>query len=142
METDKTSRYFKYAIGEIVLVVIGILIALQINNWNNDRHDAKQEVEILNQLESEYEENLREVNEKIYMRDGIMASIYTLFDYIDNGIEDVVLDSIRIHIGRSSLLPTFDGANGVTNEIINSGKLYLIKNPELKTHLTNWYGTT
>jgi hypothetical protein len=33
METGKTSKYFKYAIGEIVLVVIGILIALQINNW-------------------------------------------------------------------------------------------------------------
>lgn len=37
METGKTSKYFKYAIGEIVLVVIGILIALQINNWNEKR---------------------------------------------------------------------------------------------------------
>ena len=34
METGKTGKYFKYAIGEIMLVVIGILIALQINNWN------------------------------------------------------------------------------------------------------------
>ena len=44
METGKTSKYFKYAIGEIVLVVIGILIALSINNWNegrkNDRKDS------------------------------------------------------------------------------------------------------
>ncbi len=37
METGKTGKYFKYAIGEIVLVVIGILIALQINNWNENR---------------------------------------------------------------------------------------------------------
>jgi len=37
METGKTSKYFKYAIGEIVLVVIGILIALSINNWNEKR---------------------------------------------------------------------------------------------------------
>ena len=36
MEKNKTGKYFKYAIGEIVLVVIGILIALQINNWNED----------------------------------------------------------------------------------------------------------
>ena len=35
METGKTGNYFKYAIGEIILVVIGILIALQINNWND-----------------------------------------------------------------------------------------------------------
>ncbi|MDB9961778.1 DUF6090 family protein, partial [Oceanihabitans sp.] len=34
---NKTGKYFKYAIGEIVLVVIGILIALQINNWNENR---------------------------------------------------------------------------------------------------------
>ncbi|MFC4720858.1 DUF6090 family protein [Geojedonia litorea] len=39
---NKTSKYFKYAIGEIVLVVIGILIALQINNWNEDRKTKAQ----------------------------------------------------------------------------------------------------
>ncbi|NNL79184.1 MAG: hypothetical protein HKO67_01725, partial [Flavobacteriaceae bacterium] len=41
MEAGKTSKYLKYAIGEIVLVVIGILIALQINNWNEDRKNQK-----------------------------------------------------------------------------------------------------
>ena len=34
---NNNSKYFKYAIGEILLVVVGILIALQINNWNDDR---------------------------------------------------------------------------------------------------------
>ncbi len=42
METGKTSKYFKYAIGEIILVVIGILIALQINNWNEGRKQKMQ----------------------------------------------------------------------------------------------------
>jgi hypothetical protein len=37
----KTTKYFKYAIGEIVLVVIGILIALSINNWNESRKSEK-----------------------------------------------------------------------------------------------------
>ncbi|MFL0353662.1 DUF6090 family protein [Xanthomarina sp. GH4-25] len=37
MEKNKTGKYLKYAIGEIILVVIGILIALQINNWNEAR---------------------------------------------------------------------------------------------------------
>ena len=37
MEKNKTGKYLKYAFGEIILVVIGILIALQINNWNEDR---------------------------------------------------------------------------------------------------------
>ena len=39
---NKISKYFKYAIGEIILVVIGILVALQINNWNEERVQEKQ----------------------------------------------------------------------------------------------------
>jgi hypothetical protein len=42
MEQTKTITYFKYAIGEIILVLIGILIALQINNWNQERKENKQ----------------------------------------------------------------------------------------------------
>ncbi len=44
MEKNKTGKYLKYAIGEIVLVVIGILIALQINNWNE--HQKKQKLKV------------------------------------------------------------------------------------------------
>ncbi len=43
MSENKTGKYFKYAIGEIVLVVLGILIALQINNWNEQRKQRKLE---------------------------------------------------------------------------------------------------
>jgi hypothetical protein len=42
MEQNKTAKYFKYAIGEIILVVVGILIALQINNWNENQKQKKQ----------------------------------------------------------------------------------------------------
>ena len=54
---NKFSKYFLYAIGEIVLVVIGILIALQINNWNQNQSDRKKEVTILEELKKEFEEN-------------------------------------------------------------------------------------
>jgi hypothetical protein len=47
MEKNKTGKYFKYAIGEIVLVVIGIIIALQINNWNENRTKLKEEQNII-----------------------------------------------------------------------------------------------
>ena len=47
---NKFSKYLIYAIGEIVLVVIGILIALQINNWNAERKVEKEEIGILNNL--------------------------------------------------------------------------------------------
>lgn len=55
METGKTSRYLKYAIGEIVLVVIGILIALQVNNYNTERKVHKQEIDLLKDLKLDLE---------------------------------------------------------------------------------------
>tara|TARA_R110001632_G_scaffold193046_3_gene313937 strand:+ start:1491 stop:2318 length:828 start_codon:yes stop_codon:yes gene_type:complete len=138
----KTAKYLKYAIGEIVLVMIGILLALQVNTWNINRNNAKQEIAILSQLENEYEENLKEVNEKISMRYAMQSSIKTIFTYMDNGIDGVSLDTIRKHIGRTYKNPTFDGPNGVTQEILSSGKLYLIQNLNLKIHLSNWKNTT
>ncbi|MGB3607630.1 MAG: DUF6090 family protein [Psychroserpens sp.] len=51
MTENKTGKYFKYAVGEIVLVVIGILIALSINNWNEKRKANKFEHEILNLID-------------------------------------------------------------------------------------------
>ncbi len=46
----KTGKYLKYAIGEIILVVIGILIALQINNWNIEKIDKKRETKYLTNI--------------------------------------------------------------------------------------------
>ena len=65
MSENKTSKYFKYAIGEIILVVIGILIALQINNWNEDRKEQEKETEVLNQLQLDIEETLMELTDDI-----------------------------------------------------------------------------
>jgi hypothetical protein len=48
MDQNKTGKYLKYVVGEIVLVMIGILLALQVSNWNTDRKIKKKEIAILN----------------------------------------------------------------------------------------------
>ena len=61
LDGGRTSKYFLYAIGEIALVVIGILIALQINNWNYSLK-SKQKVEIsIKHIKEEIESNIREI---------------------------------------------------------------------------------
>jgi predicted choloylglycine hydrolase len=77
-----TSKYLKYSIGEILLVVIGILIALQINNWNEDNNERKVEVDyiqnVLEDLEDDLEifQNYQESNQKIYsLIDSIIPNL-------------------------------------------------------------------
>lgn len=66
METGKTTKYFKYAIGEIVLVVIGILIALQINNWNQNRLLQKDEMILTKQLLEDAKADALFFKERLY----------------------------------------------------------------------------
>ena len=94
MEKNKTGKYFKYAIGEIILVVIGILIALQINNWNeNSVAQARIEIRLTNMIQ-DLQSDIDETNEilsitknriiinKLYLDDLIyweVLEIQTLF---------------------------------------------------------------
>jgi hypothetical protein len=95
---NKTSKYFKYALGEIVLVVIGILIALQINNWNEERKDQIRERATLNKflqdLESDsifYQTNLK----TIQVIDKLHKDLYLLGFKNKNGIRLVKPAYIR-----------------------------------------------
>ncbi|MFY9242466.1 MAG: DUF6090 family protein [Polaribacter sp.] len=75
---NKTSKYFKYAIGEIVLVVIGILIALQINNWNENRQKNNQERMIMINLKEELQQNIKNLDERITYIDSALVSMKTV----------------------------------------------------------------
>jgi hypothetical protein len=62
MEKNKTGRYFKYAIGEIILVVIGILIAVSINSWNNQRNLVNNNEVCLTKLNKELNSNTKRLD--------------------------------------------------------------------------------
>ena len=64
LNQGKTTKYFKYAIGEIILVVIGILIALQINNWNTNKANEKQAYNQLLEVQKEILNNIIEFDDK------------------------------------------------------------------------------
>ena len=138
MEKNKTGKYLKYAIGEIVLVVIGILIALQLNTWNQDRQNRKQEVLLLTQLLNEYTNNLNQLDIKIESRNDILKSSLKLLTYRNLKEDQLNIDTVNLHISRTLTRPTFDPDLGVTDELTNSGNLYLLTNLELRNSITSF----
>ncbi len=83
MEQNKTGRYLKYAIGEIVLVVIGILIALQVSNWNNQKQERRTEKAILKEIYANLKEDGEIIHDIVQKRQQAASSILRLLDYIN-----------------------------------------------------------
>ena len=138
METGKTTKYFKYAIGEIILVVIGILLALQINNWNQQRIEDKKEIELLIDLKDEFAFNLGALEESISINDKVNQSCKQLTQIIradSLAQKSDLVDELLIAIGN---FYSFDARIGVSSEIVNSDKLSILKNEDLRRQLSNW----
>lgn len=133
-EDNQFLKYSRYAIGEILLVVVGILIALQINNWNEGRKETVKETTILKQLQIEFQSNLQQLDEKIDVREKMMHAAMRLFYYIDHP-EDRVIDSINAYLGRTTVYTTYDP---ILNDLASSGSLRIIENDRLKQMLSFW----
>jgi len=134
LSENKFSKYLLYAIGEIILVVIGILIALQINNWNEKQKDFAKEQSILKQLNGEYQSNLKQLDEKILMRNEALEACNYLLNQIDNL---TVVDEDRFYRSFWTIFrdPTF---NPIKNDIVGSENIRLIQNDTLVRFLSNW----
>jgi hypothetical protein len=138
LSENKTGKYFKYAIGEIVLVVIGILIALSINNWNEQRKMNSQEQELLEGLKIEFTANLKRLDKVLQLHKNSIESaneIMTYFNEDISGIPEAKFDSLLFHIQN---VWTFNPRKGLLNSVITSGQINLISNVELKTQLASF----
>lgn len=102
MSENKTTKYFKYAVGEIVLVVIGILIALQINNWNEDRKEQIRQAAILSKFLQDLKSDSINYQLNISTMNQIDSLHQRLFKIIENGPKNVTLEK-PIYIRRALL---------------------------------------
>jgi len=82
LNEGKTSKYFKYAIGEIVLVMIGILLALQVNNWNQNRQQRQKEKKILIELKRDLVSNDSILQMQIDRQKNYISEITTTIEHL------------------------------------------------------------
>ena len=136
MEKNKTGKYLKYAIGEIILVVIGILIALSINNWNENRKNHKLETQALINLKVEFNENQRRLESLIKIKQKQENEGRAFLEIITN---DSIPLSQKINANTPrQYLGTWSATNAVLNSLLSTGEITNIKNDSLKFLLTNW----
>lgn len=140
LSESKFSKYLPYALGEILLVVIGILIALQINNINSYKNQRAAEKEYLMSLKAEFENNLTKVNESIAnVNNDVSAvqSLLRLFDpeVIDTTSEKQISEMIYAVFGAGL---AFQPSTSVLEDMIASGNLNLILNTQLRQHLATF----
>ena len=133
---NKFQKYFRYAIGEIVLVVIGILIALSINNWNENRKERNKELIYLNNIKEDIKLNIASLEVFIVTRDETVNSVAIVLEYF-NGKQKIDHNTFNFHnINILEWYPFVQHSN-TYEELMNSGKFAIISNKSIKNELQN-----
>lgn len=140
LSENKFSQYLLYAIGEIFLVVIGILIALQINNWNDLKKEQQKEKIYLESLQSEFTTNLKTLNQVIASCNRLdlqLGEILTFFDA--QKLDAVTSEFIAQSLGQSlSYEVVYTPTTGVQKDLISSGNLKQIRNSRLRQQIASF----
>lgn len=136
---NKFSKYLLYAIGEIVLVVIGILIALQINNWNEIRKNKAAEQQLLTSLLQEFESNLIILNNTIETNTNIFETCVKIGEYTGPSFTTLSEKGLsQLMVGAFKYESRYVPNQGTLDEINNSGILSLISDRSLRKAISEW----
>ena len=138
LQENRFSKYLLYALGEIGLVVVGILIALQINTWNEHRKIRIQEQKLLVNLKAETKLNIEQLNFVMVEKEKITRNIKLVLEYTKapKSLDDAVnFDSIIYPIVVSGW--KYFPIDGLQNDILNSDKLDIISNDSLRYYISS-----
>ncbi len=136
LKEGKTARYFKYAIGEIILVVVGILIALQINTWYEKQKLKSQEIILLQNFILELDDDLGSLKWNQNIFDKVPISIDRIIKFIDE--DSPYDDSLKFDFGTI----TQTWAPAINQNIFNSlsnNELNFVTNKQLKYEIVSYY---
>ncbi|RAI94850.1 DUF6090 family protein [Algoriphagus yeomjeoni] len=140
LQQNQVTRYLIYALGEIILVVIGILIALQVNNWNENRKNQNTEQVLLKALLQEFESNLEILDQAITLNDSNIARGLKLGELtgpsLPDGIGEKDLSELMVGVFKSE--PRFFPNQGTIEEIINTGRLTIFSDLALRKAISAW----
>ncbi|BAO77268.1 DUF6090 family protein [Winogradskyella sp. PG-2] len=138
LSKGKTGKYFKYAIGEIILVVIGILIALQINNWNQNRIERKKESNYIENINKEFKLNRAQLDSVTFYHYKVYINATKILNLMPIDINTINKDSLSIYISETFNHYTFNPQQSSVNSLTNTSTFETISNLELRRLLQKW----
>ena len=140
LNEGKTSKYFKYAIGEIILVVIGILIALQINNWNENKKVKEKERQVLTEIISDLEFTLQDLDRVVNSRTNNLKrtinSINTIIDVLEN--DKIYHDSLALHFRAVNAYDIINFKTSGYQSLVSIGT-DLVESPKLRSAIGKFH---
>jgi hypothetical protein len=140
MQPNKISTYLLYAFGEIILVVIGILIALAINTNSQERQARLEERVILKNLRDDFESAIAEFESLNNLRVTMITASKALYSMSPNEVGSAKMDYLDSIMTKTLTAPTFNNQSGSLEVLLTSGKIDLITNDSLKMKLIAWPG--
>ena len=140
IEKNQMGKYFKYAVGEILLVVIGILIALQINNYNELRKNRNLESEYIERLLEDLKEDKAIIQAVLDYQLEVTFHAKKAITVFEN-LEEKNLNPIQkiINLYQASQIQDPSPASSTYKELIASGQINLIEDDFLKTAMIRYY---
>ncbi len=137
MEQNKIRSYLFYAVGEILLVMIGILLALQVNNWNEERIAMEEEHFLLTSLKEDFNIRFLELQEFKIARKNSIDTIYEINLVISEptSLSESRMDTL---IGTMSNALTFNDQFKTLDMLFTTGMINQLSNEELKRRLILW----
>jgi len=137
---NKTSKYLKYAIGEIVLVVIGILIALQINNWNETRKFNNLKKVYIERLIDDLKQDTLQVNilvDDLNKRQSIIETI--IADLGSSNNAHYSISAIENYFAEGWNMLDFTPSASTYSDLSQTGNMNVFRNSELTNRIKNYY---
>lgn len=138
LSENQFGRYMLYALGEIALVVIGILIALQIDTWNEERKSQSEEKAILANLNREFMQNKEALNAVLDLNGKSYESGLNIMELIGSEPGELVKINTDSLIFKTVDFRRFNPSENALSDLIQSGRLQLLQNETLKDLLYNW----
>ncbi len=135
---NKMGKYFKYAIGEIILVMVGILLALQVSNWNQQRLASNKEEVLLSELHQEFVENKVQFDIVIGKHQEAMDACDAWIAQFPIDPKTDNMDSLPKRTEGMHRRWTFNPSQGIINSLVSTSSFELISDRELRKLLVSW----